>query len=331
MSSSSSPDERAAPHLDADDLDAVEALDVEAPPGELLREGALGTRGGDKRRRGWVTAAWAAPGTLWLLFFLVAPIVMIILVSFWTPSLSGFEKTFTLENYRTLFGSEVYWNQLKDSFFVALIATGACLLLGFPIAYYLTFYVRTLRNQVALFLVLLAPFLTSYLIRAVAWQYPLMGRNGAVNQVLQNLGLIDEPLEILGFSRLSVTLALIQLYILFMITPLFFMLGQVDRSSLEAARDLGASFWKTFRSVILPQAMPGIAIGSIFVFVLTMGDYGTTRIVGSGQVSSVGTIVQNYLVGIQFPIAAASAVFLVLAMIASVFVLLRFSKLREEL
>lgn len=278
-----------------------------------------------------MTAAWAAPGTLWLLFFLVAPIVMIILVSFWTPSLSGFEKTFTLENYRTLFGSEVYWNQLKDSFFVALIVTGACLLLGFPIAYYLTFYVRTLRNQVALFLVLLAPFLTSYLIRAVAWQYPLMGRNGAVNQVLENLGLIDEPLEILGFSRLSVTLALIQLYILFMITPLFFMLGQVDRSSLEAARDLGASFWKTFRSVILPQAMPGIAIGAIFVFVLTMGDYGTTRIVGGGQVASVGTIVQNYIVGIQFPIAAASAVFLVLAMIAAVFVLLRFSKLREEL
>lgn len=326
MSSSSSSDERAAPYLDA-----AGALGEEAPQGEPGREGALGTRSGAGRRRGWVTAAWAAPGMLWLLFFLVAPIVMIILVSFWTPSLSGFEKTFTLENYRTLFGSEVYWNQLKDSFFVALIVTGACLLLGFPIAYYLTFYVRSLRNQVALFLVLLAPFLTSYLIRAVAWQYPLMGRNGAVNQVLQEIGLIDEPLEILGFSRLSVTLALIQLYILFMIAPLFFMLGQVDRSSLEAARDLGASFWKTFRAVILPQAMPGIAIGSIFVFVLTMGDYGTTRIVGGGQVASVGTIVQNYIVGIQFPIAAASAVFLVLAMIASVFVLLRFSKLREEL
>jgi putative spermidine/putrescine transport system permease protein len=330
MSSSSSPDEHAAPHLDADDLDAVEALDVEATPGEALSERALGRRSGG-RGRGWVTAAWAAPGTLWLLFFLLAPVVMILLVSFWTPSLSGFEKDFTLDNYRTLFGSDVYWNQLKDSFFVALIVTGACLLLGFPIAYYLTFYVQSLRNQVALFLVLLAPFLTSYLIRAVAWQYPLMGRNGAVNQVLENLGLIDEPLEILGFSRLSVTLALIQLYILFMITPLFFMLGQVDRSSLEAARDLGASFWKTFRAVILPQAMPGIAIGSIFVFVLTMGDYGTTRIVGGGQVASVGTIVQNYVVGIQFPIAAASAVFLVLAMVASVFLLLRFSKLREEL
>ena len=104
---------------------------------------------------------------------------MIILVSFWTPSLSGFEKTFTLDNYRTLFGSDVYWNQLKDSFFVALIVVGACLLLGFPIAYFLTFKVKSLRNQIALFLVLLAPFLTSYLIRAVAWEYPLMGRQGA--------------------------------------------------------------------------------------------------------------------------------------------------------
>ena len=330
MSSSSRPDRPGAPHLDAGDLDALEHLAEEGPPGEVPREGALG-EAGTGRRRGWVTTAWAAPGTLWLLFFLLAPVVMIVLVSFWTPSLSGFEKTFTLDNYRTLFGSDVYWDQLKDSFFVALIVTGACLLLGFPIAYYLSFYVKSVRNQVGLFLVLLAPFLTSYLIRAVAWQYPLMGRTGAVNQVLEKIGLIDEPLDVLGFSRLSVTLALIQLYILFMITPLFFMLGQVDRSSLEAARDLGANFWKSFRSVTLPQAMPGIAIGAIFVFVLTMGDYGTTRIVGGGRVASVGTIVQNYVVGIQFPIAAASAVFLVLAMVLAVFLLLRFSKLREEL
>ena len=165
--------------------------------------------------------------------------------------------------------------------------------LGFPVAYFLTFKVQSVRNQVGLFLVLLAPFLTSYLIRAVAWQYPVMGRDGAVNEVLQKLGLIDQPLEILGFSRLSVTLFLIQLYILFMITPLFFMLAQVDRSALESARDLGASWFKSFREVIIPQTMPGIVIGSIFVFVLTMGDYGATRLIGAGQVASVGTIVQN--------------------------------------
>ena len=330
MSSSSSPDGPDIPRLDTEDLDALEHLEEEAAPGEVAREGALG-EAGVSGRRGWITALWALPGTLWLLFFLVAPVVMIILVSFWTPSLSGFEKTFTLDNYRTLFGSEVYWNQLKNSFFIALIVTGACLVLGFPIAYYLTFYVKSLRNQIALFLVLLAPFLTSYLIRAVAWEYPLMGRSGAINQVLEKIGLIDAPLDILGFSQFSVTLALIQLYILFMVTPLFFMLGQVDRSSLEAARDLGGNWLRSFRAVTLPQVMPGIVIGSIFTFVLTMGDYGTTRIVGGGQVASVGTIVQTYVVGIQFPIAAASAVFLVLAMILGVFVLLRFSNLREEL
>jgi putative spermidine/putrescine transport system permease protein len=327
MSSSSGPDRPEVPHLDVAELD--EAEEIEESPSERALHERAGDGGG--RGGGWLTLAWAAPGTLWLLFYLVAPVVMIILVSFWTPSLTGFEKDFTLRNYDTLFSSDVYWNQLKSSFFVALIVVGACLLLGFPIAYFLTFKIESLRNQVALFLVLLAPFLTSYLIRAVAWQYPLMGRNGAVNQVLQDIGFIDEPLEILGFSRLSVTLALIQLYILFMITPLFFMLAQVDRSSLESARDLGASWWRSFREIIIPQTMPGIVIGSIFVFVLTMGDYGTTRVVGGGQVASVGTIVQNYVVGIQYPIAAASAVFLVLAMMLGVFVMLRFSNLREEL
>jgi putative spermidine/putrescine transport system permease protein len=330
MSSSSGPENPATPRLEVEGLERAEELDEERPPGEKAREGALGEAGVD-RGRGWITLAWAAPGTIWMLFYLVAPVVMIVLVSFWTPKLGGFEETFTLSNYDTLFSSSVYWNQLKDSFFVALIVVGVCLVLGFPIAYFLSFKVESLRNQIALFLVLLAPFLTSYLIRAVAWEYPLMGRQGAVNQVLEKIGLIDEPLDILGFSRFSVTLALIQLYILFMITPLFFMLSQVDRSSLEAARDLGATWWRSFREVILPQTMPGIVIGSIFCFVLTMGDYGTTRIVGGGQVASVGVIVQNNVSGVQYPAAAASAVFLVLAMMVGVFVLLRISNLREEL
>ena len=116
-----------------------------------------------------------------------------------------------------------------------------------------------------------------------------------------------------------------------MVTPLFFMLGQVDRSSLEAARDLGGTGSDRSGRSPCRRLMPGIVIGSIFTFVLTMGDYGTTRIVGGGQVASVGTIVQNLRRRHPVPIAAASAVFLVLAMILGVFVLLRFSNLREEL
>jgi len=150
--------------------------------------------------------------------------------------------------------------------------------------------------------------------------------------VLQDLGLIDEPLEILGFSRLSVTLFLIQLYILFMITPLFFTLSQVDRAALEAARDLGANWWGAFKEVILPQTMPGIVIGSIFIFVLTMGEYGTVLVVGQNFVQSVGTIVNSYITNaVEYPQGAAAAVLLVLALIAGVFAITRFSNLREEL
>lgn len=278
-----------------------------------------------------ITALLALPGLLYLGFFLVAPIVMIVLVSFWTQRTGGFDKVWTLENYDTIFGSGTYWNQIKQSFFNSLIATVACLVLALPIAYFLTFKIKTVTNQVALFIIVLAPFWTSALIRSVAWQYPLMGRNGAVNQILEGIGIIDEPLEILSFSNFSVVLAMIQLYILFMVTPLFFLLAQVDRSAIESARDLGASWARTMREIVLPQIAPGIVIGTIFVFVLTMGEYATVRIVGGNKVSSAGTYVRNLVDNVFYPNAAAGAVFLVLVMMIGVFALLRFSNLREEI
>ena len=118
-----------------------------------------------------------------------------------------------------------------------------------------------------------------------------MGREGALNQFLTKIGVssIDHPLIDTQFSLLSVRLAMIQLYILFMVTPLFFLLAQVDRHAIEAARDLGGNWFSTFKEVILPQTMPGIVIGSIFIFVLTMGEYGTVTVIGQGAVSSVGT------------------------------------------
>lgn len=303
-----------------------------AAGGRRQEEAALGERARARvrGRRALVTAAWTAPGALWLFFFLLAPVLMIVLVSFWTRTVSGFEAVWTLENYEFLFGSNVYWDQLWSSFWHSLVIVAASLLLGFPVAYFLAISVTNLRNQIALFIVALAPFWTSYLIRAVAW-IPMMGRNGALNTALQKLGIIDEPLDFLLFSDFAVTVAMLQLYILFMIAPLFFMLAQIDRSSLEAARDLGANSLKTFREVILPQAMPGVVIGSIFVFILTMGEFATVRIIGGGTVASVGTIVQTQVASVQFPQAAASAVFLVLAMFLGVFALLRFSNLREEL
>ena len=283
------------------------------------------------RRAGLVTLVWGLPGFVWLGFFLVAPVVFIVLVSFWTRTDSGFVKDWTLANYADIFNSSTYWSSMLGSLWTSLISVAACLVLGFPVAYFLSFKVQNQRNQVALFILAMAPFWTSFLIRAVAWTYPVAGRQGALNQALDGLGIISDPISALGFSELSVRVALIQLYILFMVTPLFFMLAQVDRSSLEAARDLGGNGWRVFKEVIVPQTMPGVVIGSIFIFVLTMGEYGSVRVIGGGNVQSVGTLVQNRINAIQYPQGAASAVLLIAALIVGVFVITRFANLREEL
>ena len=282
-----------------------------------------------------LTAGWAAPGFAWLALYLIAPLVFIVLVSFWTYEQgvrSGFTTDWTLQNYVDLFNDSTYWNNMLSSFMTSVIAVAACLVLGFPVAYFLALKVQSLKYQIALFILALAPFWTSFLTRSIAWTYPLMGREGALNQALTRLGIVDEPVQALGFSELSVRLAMVQLYILFMVTPLFFVLAQVDRSAIEAARDLGANSWQTFREVVIPQAMPGVVIGSIFIFVLTMGEYGTVRLIGGNTVSSVGTIVQSKVeIGIQYPQGAASAVLLVVALIVGVFAITRFSNLREEI
>jgi putative spermidine/putrescine transport system permease protein len=316
--SSSSGDPHAEPLLDAEgELEEAEAL--EHDPKERLMGPEPEARG--PRKTGWATFLWALPGFLWLGFFLVAPLVFIVLVSFWTYKLgakSGFTTDWTTSNYHEVFHSSTYWDNMQSSFYTSVIAVVACLVLGFPIAYFLALKVQSLRMQIALFIIALAPFWTSFLVRSVAWTYPFY-------EVLHRFH-VAQP------SEMSVRLALIQLYILFMITPLFFTLAQVDRTALEAARDLGGNWWQTFRIVILPQTLPGIVIGSIFVFVLTMGEYGTVLVVGQNYVQSVGTFVNSYITNaVQYPQGAAAAVLLVAALILGVFAITRFSNLREDL
>jgi putative spermidine/putrescine transport system permease protein len=330
MSSSSTPEPSLddATRLALEEVEEVEAILEQQPP---KAEAALGQAAARAGGRGWVTTALAAPGFLWIGFYLLAPLVIIILVSFWTRTDSGFDRVWTTSNYTELFHDSTYWNNMLDTFLTSLFAVAACLVFGFPVAYFLALKVQSLRIQIALFIVALAPFWTSFLTRAIAWTFPLMGREGALNQVLIKLGIVSQPVDAFGFSLLSVRLAMIQLYILFMITPLFFSLAQVDRSALEAARDLGGNWWRTFKEVILPQTMPGIVIGSIFIFVLTMGDYGTVATVGGGNITSVGTLIYSKIGAIQYPQGAASAVLLIIVLMIGVWVITRFSNLREEL
>ena len=242
MSSSSTPDPPGdeAVRLALEEVEEAEAILEQQPP---KAEKALGQAESRLGSGGWVTAALAAPGFLWLAFYLLAPLVVIILVSFWTRTDSGFDKVWTTANYSDLFHDSTYWHNMLTTFGTSLIAVGACLLFGFPVAYFLALKVEKLQNQIALFIVALAPFWTSFLTRAIAWTFPLMGREGALNQVLLRLHLISHPVDAFGFSTLSVRLAMIQLYILFMVTPLFFLLSQVDRHALEAALLLRLATW----------------------------------------------------------------------------------------
>ena len=272
----------------------------------------------------------ALPLTVILFFFLVLPIGMLLVVSFWDYDFIRMYPDFIWLNYDEVVNSSVtwrvYWNTLK----YCLIVWALCLFIGFWVAYFLAFHVRTLTMQMALFLVCTVPFLTSNVIRMISW-VPLLGRNGLLNQTLQNIGLIDEPLEFLLFSDFAVILAMVHLFTLFMVVPIFNTMMRIDRSLIEAARDGGANGLQILWNVIIPLTKPGIAIGSVFIVTLVMGDFVTTRFMSGGQSASVGTIISNQMGLLQYPGAAANAVILLIIVLVMVGAILRFVNIRKEL
>lgn len=314
--------------LDEAKAEVAEAVAVETPHHPEAPLGVQATTG--PRRSPLATLAWIAPGTIWLILFLIAPLIMILLVSVWQRTPVGFEAfSFTGEAYGRIFETSVYLDTLKDTVIRAVLVTALCILIGYPIAFYLARCVKTVKFQIALFIVVLAPFWVAYVVRIVAW-LPVLGRQGVINYVLvEVLGVVKEPIDALFYSTFAVTLALVQLYVLFMVTPIFFQLATLDNAAIEAARDLGATPAKVFREVIFPLSLPGVLIGCIFVFVLVMGEFATVRIIGGGTIQSVGTLVYDYYKLPDLPAAAAGATILVAVMTIGVAILLRFSKIRE--
>ncbi|PWJ21613.1 ABC transporter permease [Jannaschia seohaensis] len=276
---------------------------------------------------GWLEAA---PLTLVLLAFLIAPIVMIVIVSFWGATEFSIYPAFQFDNYEFLFGSpvtyRVFWATLKYAF----ITWALTLAIGFTVAYFLAFHVRSLTMQIALFLVCTIPFWTSNIIRMISW-IPFLGRNGIANQTLISWGVIDEPLEWLLYSDFSVILAFVHLYTLFMVVPIFNTMMRIDKSLLEAARDNGASGFQTLIHVILPLTKPGIMIGTIFVVTLVMGDFITVRFMSGSQRANVGRLISNDIGLLQYPSAAATAVVLLGTVLIVIAILLRFVNIRKEL
>ena len=276
---------------------------------------------------GWLLAA---PLSLVLLVFLVAPIVMIVVVSFWGATEWSIYPAFLFDNYEFLLTSDVTYRVFLNTFKYALITWVFTVLIGFTVAYYLAFHIRSMTWQIALFLLCTIPFLTSNIIRMISW-IPFLGRNGIANSTLISMGVIDEPLEWLLFSDFSVILAFVHLYTLFMVVPIFNTMMRIDKSLIEAARDAGASGSQILWNVIIPLTKPGIMIGSIFVVTLVMGDFITVRFMSGSQSANVGRLISNDIALLQYPSASATAIVLLATVLITIGILLRFVDIRKEL
>ena len=288
--------------------------------------------------------AWAQALPLAGVFalFFVVPLVLTVMVSLWNYNAYEIVPDITARNYVEAFEGcanrllsatpelcttlKTYLTTLRICLTVWLIT----LVLGFTIAYFLAFHVRSLTVQIVLFLICTIPFWTSNVIRMISW-IPLLGRNGLLNQALVATGLIGEPLEWLLFSDFAVVVAFVHLYTLFMIVPIFKSLMRIDRALLEAARDAGASGWQTLVNVVIPLSKPGIVIGSIFVLTIVMGDFVTVGVMGGQQIASVGKMINTQMGNLQFPPAAAHAVVLLASVLVLIWGLTRLVDIRKEL
>lgn len=282
------------------------------------------------RSRFW--AYWqVAPLTAVFVGFFALPMVIVILVSFFDyQTYQLLIPTFTLQNYADVFSTSVTYRTYLITARFCLIVWALTLVVGFTIAYFLAFHVRTLTWQMVLFLLCTIPFWTSNVIRMISW-IPLLGRNGVVNTLLQHLGIVEAPVEWLLYSEFAVILGYVHLYTLFMMVPIFNAMMRIDRALLEAAEDSGASEWQTLWHVVVPLCKPGMAIGSIFVIAIVMGDFVTVNVLGGGQIASVGKAIMTELSYLQFPPAAANAMVLLVAVLLLIVMLTRIVDIRKEL
>jgi spermidine/putrescine transport system permease protein len=230
------------------------------------------------------------PGLLWLMAFMVLPVLFMVAVSFWNSGYYGTRPDFTFKSYIRIFQSPLYVGQLIKTLRIGLEATALSLLISYPIA----FIISQAKGgaKALLILMLFLPFWASYVVRAFVW-LPILGRNGAINSALMAVGVIDQPLDWLLYNEGSVLLGLVYVYTLFMALPIYMSLEKIDPKLIEAATDLGARPFRVFWEVLLPLSMPGVASGCIMVFLLTMSAYVTPQLLGGPQGIMIGNIIAS--------------------------------------
>jgi spermidine/putrescine transport system permease protein len=291
---------------------------VTAPAGLRLRK-RLATSGPS-----W---ALAAPAVVWLLIFSVLPLALMVAMSFWKSTIYGTRPDFILDNYRRVFGNSLYVNQLLITLRISITTTVISLLVSYPIALMLSRLKGAYKP--GFLLLLFIPFWSSYVVRTFVW-LPILGRNGAINQLLVWLGLIDQPLDFLLYNEGAVLLGLVYVFTLFMTLPIYVTLDKLDPALLEAANDLGARPLQTFARVIVPLSLPGVMSGSIMVFLLAVGVYVTPQLLGGPSGLMFGNIIAaQFLSDNNWAFGSALAVVMMLVVLAVILVAGRFVGLQQ--
>ena len=247
-----------------------------------------------------------SPTFLYAILLLAAPLILVVMFSFWTQDYLDLDTTPTLANYKEAWSEPLYRELMLRSLRISVLVTTVTVLSAFPVAYYVSFRVKE-RKALWLFLIT-APFWTSYLLRVFLWKV-ILGYNGVFNSALLWMGIIEEPLQFILYNVNAVVITLAHAWAPFAILPIFVALEKIDRSLLEAAEDLGDGPVRRFFRVTLPLAIPGVMAATLIVLIPTVGDFITPRLVGGTE----GLMISN-MIQVQFgkannaPLGAALAV-----------------------
>ncbi|HXM94534.1 MAG TPA: ABC transporter permease [Candidatus Dormibacteraeota bacterium] len=266
----------------------------------------------------------SVPPLLWVGIFLLLPYALMSAHSFWAVRDGFVVHQWNLHNYQTLFSNPVYVRVLLRTMRIAGAVTLCSLLLGYPLAYYLSFLAGARKEL--LYQLVIVPLWVSYLVRGYAWK-TILGSDGVLNGFLQYFHLTREPVGFLLYSPFAVVLMLTHIYTPFVFLPIYAALEHIPRPLVEASQDLGAGPGKTFLHIILPLSVPGVLAGATFAFALSLGDFLAPLLVGGASGTMIANIVQSLFgAAYDWPLGAAISVCILLITVSLFFVTEAFEK-----
>jgi spermidine/putrescine transport system permease protein len=266
----------------------------------------------------------SVPPLLWVGLFLLLPYALMFMHSFWAVQDQAIVHHWNVDNYRTLFTQPVYLEVLLRTMRIAASVTLFSLLLGYPLAYYLSFHAGARKEL--LYQLVIVPLWVSYLVRGYAWK-TILGSEGVLNGFLQYLHLTHEPVAFLLYSPFAVILVLTHIYTPFVFLPIYAALEHIPRPLVEASQDLGASSAQTFLRVILPLSIPGLVAGATFAFVLSLGDFLAPLLVGGASGTMIANVVQSLFgAAYDWPLGAAISVCILMLIVSLLFLTERLEK-----